>query len=259
MARPDTKTRRLRRPSPGAALAAHGARRAVAFLHDHADVGFHELGHVHHLPGEAESARGRSPRQGPVPGPPACPSPGPRAWRPSTVAPSVAFLNTVCAPGGSCTRPRALAYRGRCDHQPHLILAGAHGVPTVHTPGAAAPGTPALPLPGACTPAPSGTLPSASLLPPDLSPRLLAKSWSFGQAQPKTPRVAPSCCRAPTESGRRCLGPSGQGPDACHCSARQPHPSCMVTPALLRDDSSIHLCLPAAPSGALDRLPDGPS
>lgn len=36
--------------SPGAALAAHGARGAVALLHDHADVGFHELGHVHHLP-----------------------------------------------------------------------------------------------------------------------------------------------------------------------------------------------------------------
>ena len=41
-----------RPPSPGAALAAHGARGAVALLHDHADVGFHELGHVHHLPGE---------------------------------------------------------------------------------------------------------------------------------------------------------------------------------------------------------------
>lgn len=45
-------SRGLRLPSPGAALAAHGARGAVALLHDHADVGFHELGHVHHLPGE---------------------------------------------------------------------------------------------------------------------------------------------------------------------------------------------------------------
>lgn len=40
-------------PSPGAALAAHGARGAVALLHNHADVGFHELGHVHHLPGRS--------------------------------------------------------------------------------------------------------------------------------------------------------------------------------------------------------------
>lgn len=38
-------------PSPGAAPAARGACGAVALLHDHADVGFHELGHVHHLPG----------------------------------------------------------------------------------------------------------------------------------------------------------------------------------------------------------------
>ena len=45
-------SRGRRLPSPGAALAAHGARGAVALLHDHADVGFHELGHVHHLPGE---------------------------------------------------------------------------------------------------------------------------------------------------------------------------------------------------------------
>lgn len=45
-------SRGLGLPSPGAALAAHGARGAVALLHDHADVGFHELGHVHHLPGE---------------------------------------------------------------------------------------------------------------------------------------------------------------------------------------------------------------
>lgn len=57
-------------PSPGAALAAHGAGRAVAFLHDHADVRFHELGHVHHLPGGsrtgarsagARGGEGRSP------------------------------------------------------------------------------------------------------------------------------------------------------------------------------------------------------
>ena len=45
-------SRGLRPPSPGAALAAHGARGAVTLLHDHADVGFHELGHVHHLRGE---------------------------------------------------------------------------------------------------------------------------------------------------------------------------------------------------------------
>lgn len=42
--------------SPGAALAADGAGGAVTLLHNHADVGFHELRHVHHLPGEAESA-----------------------------------------------------------------------------------------------------------------------------------------------------------------------------------------------------------
>lgn len=40
--------------SPGAALAAHGACGTVALLHDHADVGFHELGHIHHLPGRAD-------------------------------------------------------------------------------------------------------------------------------------------------------------------------------------------------------------
>lgn len=40
--------------SSGAALAAHGACGAIALLHNHADVGFHELGHIHHLPGRAE-------------------------------------------------------------------------------------------------------------------------------------------------------------------------------------------------------------
>lgn len=49
---PVLKTRGSLLCSPGAPLAADGARGAVALLHNHADVGFHELGHIHHLPGK---------------------------------------------------------------------------------------------------------------------------------------------------------------------------------------------------------------
>lgn len=37
------------RSSPGATVAADGLTVAVALLDDHADVGFHQLGDVHHL------------------------------------------------------------------------------------------------------------------------------------------------------------------------------------------------------------------
>lgn len=54
VARSDRKDTGARSSSPGAALAAHRARDAVALLHNHADVRFHELGHVYHLRGTAE-------------------------------------------------------------------------------------------------------------------------------------------------------------------------------------------------------------
>lgn len=94
-------------PSPGAALAAHGARRAVALLHDHADVGLHELGHVHHLRPRHRGRAQRGRAEGRRLIPPGAPAPvlarvrspaGPSAAFPSPRPAgrgSLAFLNTV--------------------------------------------------------------------------------------------------------------------------------------------------------------------
>lgn len=130
------KPRRLP-SSPGAALAADGAGGAVALLHDHADVGFHEFRHVHHLPGEGESAGGHrsalrqqaQPDQKPSKQePPACRRPHRSSFKGSQTLTCVSrfllrekgnwgFSKWWAPPSGSCTQKRQLCLMQNLDFE----------------------------------------------------------------------------------------------------------------------------------------------